>query len=456
MCQAKHCASKRHSQSNSASRAEQSCSCSCSSSGTNRIPSYTVLLAALAALLPLLPLTHARHLHDQLALGFAYEDADSSSGSGASVDSSRSLPAWHANPFYGLVQSYADSENSENSYSSYNSDSSDDSSDASSSSSSSSSSGSGSSIFDAEAESESSYEQITQAAMKAVKRELQRQRIRHRRSHALQYFARTDAAPEWENPCGGVYQPDRQQPKKLNISVRAKRNYLKLLRNNTLIELQDIRKAAKLDYGDIQAWQREYTFLPNMTRPTNKVMLQTWYRGIQTFVGSFAYLGKAHYKYQKEHQLPIGKSTEELHKLLVSARRVLCEIETTINASYPNSNVAKLNQVSRAKMQADLDFYTPADGSKEADKRDLKFTKQLYFQFLDNMSKSLHRALNKRKQRRHSAESQPHSSAVSNSRQAISLESSEGSRSGQSAQSGQSGQSTGTRNDSGCSNFGDC
>ncbi|EDW06953.2 uncharacterized protein Dmoj_GI15132 [Drosophila mojavensis] len=354
---------------------------SCSSSGTNRIPSYTVLLAALAALLPLLPLTHARHLHDQLALGFAYEDADSSSGSGASVDSSRSLPAWHANPFYGLV----------------------------------SSSGSGSSIFDAEAESESSYEQITQAAMKAVKRELQRQRIRHRRSHALQYFARTDAAPEWENPCGGVYQPDRQQPKKLNISVRAKRNYLKLLRNNTLIELQDIRKAAKLDYGDIQAWQREYTFLPNMTRPTNKVMLQTWYRGIQTFVGSFAYLGKAHYKYQKEHQLPIGKSTEELHKLLVSARRVLCEIETTINASYPNSNVAKLNQVSRAKMQADLDFYTPADGSKEADKRDLKFTKQLYFQFLDNMSKSLHRALNKRNQRRHNAESQRHSSAVSNS-----------------------------------------
>ncbi|XP_023161324.2 uncharacterized protein LOC111593017 [Drosophila hydei] len=399
MSNAKHCESQRHSHSQSARR-QQSCSCSCSIN-TNSIHSYQLLLA-LAALL--MPLTLARHLHDQLPLGLAYDDADSSSAS-ASLDSSNSLPAWHANPFYGLAQSFGDA--------SYDSD-------ASSSGSSANSANSGSSASGSiDAESDSSFEQMTQTAMKAVMRELRRQRIRHRRSHMLTYFVRAqqqpDAAPEWENPCGGVYQPDHMQPKEMDSSARTnKRKYLKALRNNTRSELAAISNDANLDYGDIQAWQREYKFLPNMTRPT-KVKLQFWYSDVQTFVGSFAYLGKAHYKYQKEHQLPLGKATEELHKLLVSARRVLCEIETTINASYPYSNAAKLSQVSKAEMRESLKFYTPADGSKEADKRDLKFTKQLYYQYLDNMWKSLRRALGKHQ--RSSSEHRQHSSSAASSRQ---------------------------------------
>ncbi|XP_064555945.1 uncharacterized protein upd2 [Drosophila montana] len=411
---------------------------------------------ALAALL--LPLTHARHLHDQLAQGFAYDDADSSSGSASasgsaslslnsgdsesdssSSESSDSLPAWHVNPFHGLAGSFGDA--------SYDSDAS------------SSSGSSGSSSI--EAETDGSYEKIAQAAVYATMRELRRQRIRHRRSHTLRFFARVQqgAAPEWVNPCGGVYQPDQSQPRAVDISSAAKRKHLIALRNNTRIEYWNIRQDANLDYGDIQAWQREYKFLPNMTRPTDVAKLKTWYRHIQTFVGSFAYLGKAQYKYHKDHQLPLGETTEELHKLLVSARSVLCEIETTINASYPYSNVAKLSHISKAAMLERLKFYTPADGSKEADTRDLKFTKQLYYQFLDNMWKSLRLAL--RKHHRGSMERRQHagsassssasasaSSSVANSRQMFSLESSES--------AGLASVVAAAPNDSGCINSAEC
>ncbi|KAH8397429.1 hypothetical protein KR222_003814, partial [Zaprionus bogoriensis] len=375
------------------------------------------------ALLALPAMTHARHLHDQLA----YED-DSFSSSSSSGSSSGSLPAWHANPFHGLEQSFGES--------SY------DSSDASSSSSSSSAA--------LDIESESSYEEIAQAALHAAMRELRRQRIRHRRSHMLSFFARSQheaasAPPEWENPCGGSYQPDasqqQQQSAELDSSSQArvvKRPYLLALRNNTMREFEYMRSTAALDYGNFDHWQHEYKFLPNMTRPTGVIKLKTWYRHMQTFVGSFAYLGKAHYKYRKEHQLRLDDSTNELHELLVSARRVLCEIEVTINSSYPNSHGAKLSQVSRAAMSERLKFHTPADGSKEADVRDLKFSKQLYYQYLDNMWRSLRRSLHR--QHRNSMERRQHAAAAAaaaasvsgagsssgaNSQQAFSVESSE-------------------------------
>ncbi|KAH8292897.1 hypothetical protein KR044_005583, partial [Drosophila immigrans] len=318
---------------------------------------------ALGALL--LPLTQARHLPDQLTLNDA-----------------SLLPAWHANPFYGL-------------------DSSDDSS--SSSSGSNSDSDSDSSSID------SSYEEIAKAAVQAVMREVRHQeRLRHRRSHALPFFVRSQARPtEWENPCSGTFQPSESQTAEVDSSNRGrtvKRKYLVALRNMTMWELEEIKRTASLDYGSGEHWQHEYKFLPNMTRPTNAVKLKTWYRHMQTFVGSFAHLGKAHYKYRKQNQLSLDNSTYELHDLLKSARRVLCEIETTINSSYPNSNGAKLSHISREAMEERLKFHTPADGSEEADLNDLKFSKQLYFQYLDNMWRSLHKSL--RKQHRNSMEQQ--------------------------------------------------
>ncbi|XP_032307994.1 uncharacterized protein LOC6505178 isoform X2 [Drosophila ananassae] len=363
------------------------------------------LLLVIMMLASFLPFSQARHLHDQVAaLDYATSFEDDSSGrerererdNAAAAAAAAILASWrqHANPFHGLAESFG-----EGTYDSSSSSSSSDSGDFDSSSSSSSEMGL----------SENSYEEIAQAALRAArqtKRELhRRQRTRHARSHNLRLFsAPNPQIPEWENPCGGVYQPgDSSNQEDSSSQGRViKRRHLLALRNNTMSEYRDIRSRAKLEYRDFQHWQHEYKFLPNMTRSTGAVKLKTWYRSMQTFVGSFAYLGKAQYKYRKDHQQSLDAVTNELHALLVSARTMLCEIETTINASYPNSNGAKLTRISREVMQERLKFHTPADGSEAADERDLKVTKELYLQYLENVFKTLHSALS-RKHHRHPA-----------------------------------------------------
>ncbi|KAH8387774.1 hypothetical protein KR093_009449, partial [Drosophila rubida] len=331
-------------------------------------------------------------------------------------EDSETLPAWHVNPFYGL-----DDNSSSGSSDSNDSNDSSDSSDVSDVS--------GGSI-------DSSYEELARAAVQAAMRELRHQeRLRHRR-HSLAFFVGAQSGPaEWENPCSGTFQPAESQTAEADSSNRVrtiKRKHLIALRNKTMWELEEINRTASLDYGSGEHWQHEYKFLPNMTRPTNAVKLKTWYRHMQTFVGSFAHLGKAHYRYRKQNQLSLDNSTYELHALLKSARRVLCEIETTINSSYPYSHGAKLTHVSRQAMEERLKFHTPADGSEEANLNDLKFSKLLYFQYLDNMWRTLHKSL--RKQHRNSMEQRRHSAAAavvsnalsgSNSLQAFSMESSE-------------------------------
>ncbi|KAH8235609.1 hypothetical protein KR032_003802 [Drosophila birchii] len=315
-----------------------------------------------------MPLPQARHLRDQVALDYAY-DEDASGRSSSSSASSEGLPHFNVNPYHGLVESFGEG--------SYDSDLS---------------------------LSESSYEEITQAAIRAARREMRRQRTRHARSHNLRLFTGPlPQVPEWENPCGGSYNADNEGSSDSSSQGRViKRKYLESLRNVARSEYQDISRRANQEYVDFHYWPHEYKFLPNMTKPTTAVKLKTWYRHIQTFVGSFAYLGRAQYKFLKEHQRGL-KGADELHDLLASARYMLCEIETTINSSYPNSNGAKLSRVSREAMQERLKFYTPADGSAAADMRDLKASKELYIQYLENVYKTLHKAL-RRHHRRNSAE----------------------------------------------------
>ncbi|XP_034111115.1 uncharacterized protein LOC117572420 isoform X2 [Drosophila albomicans] len=439
MSNAKHCQSNtaQHSHSSrpisnrSGSRSSNSSNSSTNNNNSgNSIYLYTLLMA-LAALL--LPLTQARHLPNQLAYNNNYNEHNNNNNNN---NEDSSLPAWHVNPFYGLDMS-----------------SSDDSSSGSDSSDSSDRSDSYDSRFI-----DSSFEEL---------RELRRlERMRHRRSQKLTFFVRAqheaaqrELPTEWENPCSGTFEPADSQTAEIDSSNRGrtiKRKYLVALRNKTMWEYDEIHRTANLDYGSSEHWQHEYKFLPNMTRPTNAVKLKTWYRHMQTFVGSFAHLGKAHYRYRKQNQLSLDNSTYELHALLQSARSVLCEIENTINSSYPNSHGAKLTHISRQAMEDRLKFHTPADGSEEADLNDLKFSKLLYFQYLDNMWKTLHKSL--RKQHRNSMEQQRrqqktqatgrgnniNSLSGSNSLQAFSLESSE------------SGSMGATRRRSPCRNSAEC
>lgn len=208
-----------------------------------------------------MPLPQARHLRDQVALDYAYdEDASGRAASSSSAAaSSESLPRFNVNPYHGLVESFGEG--------SYDSDLS---------------------------LSESSYEEITQAAIRAARREMRRQRTRHARSHNLRLFAGAlPQIPEWENPCGGSYNAESESSgdssgqgrvikRKVSLmKASSKRNalligyspfqYLESLRNVARSEYQDISRRANQEYVNFHYWPHEYKFLPNMTKPTSAV-----------------------------------------------------------------------------------------------------------------------------------------------------------------------------------------
>jgi len=128
-----------------------------------------LVIMILAAVMP--PNTQARHLRDKVALDYAYDEDNS--GRSSSSSAGDILPAFDVNPYRGLAESFGEG--------SYDSDLS---------------------------LSESSYEEIAQAAIRAARREMRRQRTRHARSHNLRLFASKSDVPEWENPCGGTYTAD--------------------------------------------------------------------------------------------------------------------------------------------------------------------------------------------------------------------------------------------------------
>lgn len=116
---------------------------------------------------------------------------------------------------------------------------------------------------------------------------------------------------------------------------------------------------------------------------------------MQTYVASFAYLGRTQYKYDRSKLMHASKTSQELNELLLSARRILCEIETTINGSYPQNGHNKLTSISREAMNKRLKFQTRrhqhahAGEEIEADGVDLKFAKYSYYDFLSTMWKIL-------------------------------------------------------------------
>ncbi|EDW55999.1 GM22829 [Drosophila sechellia] len=189
-----------------------------------------------------MPFTKARHLRDQVALDYAYDEDNSGRSSSSSSSSSGGdiLPAFDVNPYRGLAESFGEG--------SYDSDMS---------------------------LSESSYEEIAQAAIRAARREMRRQRTRHARSHNLRLFSGKSDIPEWENPCGGTYTADESLSDSSASQGRViKRKHLENLRNITMSEYKDITHRATLEYGNLQHWQREYKFLPNMTKPTSAEVRQ--------------------------------------------------------------------------------------------------------------------------------------------------------------------------------------
>ena len=126
---------------------------------------------------------------------------------------------------------------------------------------------------------------------------------------------------------------------------------------------------------------------------------------MQVYVASFGYLARTQYKFDQKKQVYGGDISQELNKLLMSARFILCELETTINGSAPNNNLKKLKTITRRAMNSRLNFVTkhqlanmPHGEVIAANTVDLKFAKYSYFQYLQHMHKILrHKLQNKSK-----------------------------------------------------------
>lgn len=131
-----------------------------------------------------------------------------------------------------------------------------------------------------------------------------------------------------------------------------------------------------------------------------QVALKRWYRNMQTFVASFAYLRRTSEKWDQSKALQESRVTRELHQLMISARYILCEIETAINNTYPYDHGKKLTTISRETMNKKLKFRTKKQetNGQQIDDIDLKFVKYYYYDFLSTMWKVLRRHTRRRNQ----------------------------------------------------------
>ncbi|XP_065364253.1 uncharacterized protein LOC135957438 [Calliphora vicina] len=204
---------------------------------------------------------------------------------------------------------------------------------------------------------------------------------------------------EWRNPCNVDHvDMEAETPQ---VTREQKELYLKKFELDVLIQYEYINNTANtISISDMAQWDLHedmYTFLPKL-KANGNIALSRWYRNMQVYVASFAHLARIQYKFDMKKRMFAGNTSEELNKLLKSARFMLCELETTINGSAPNNNLKKLKTISRKAMNDRLNFETRHqlnnnDHVVEPSSKDLKFAKSSYFQFLSNMLKILNHKL---------------------------------------------------------------
>ncbi|XP_073828485.1 unpaired 1 isoform X2 [Musca autumnalis] len=184
-----------------------------------------------------------------------------------------------------------------------------------------------------------------------------RLRKRHRKRHSnwniYNNFNENSSIVEWSNPCGGVFDPNVKNTRRPN------------------------KKEQK------------------------KIALKRWYRNMQTYVASFAYLRRIQYTYDHSKSQRESNTSQELKELLKSSRNMLCELEAAVNKTQPHKSL-QMPVITRTQMNKRLKLLTkqrvdsnPHD-LQAADSIDLKFVKFHYFEYLKNMWQIL-RKFNKRK-----------------------------------------------------------
>ncbi|XP_033171277.1 uncharacterized protein LOC117148153 isoform X2 [Drosophila mauritiana] len=251
-----------------------------------------------------------------------------------------------------------------------------------------------------------------------------RKRHRKRNSNWIDYrnFDENTTALEWANPCGGNYHPsagdrfNRQRPRQSfnQLKRHAFREY------RSLNSSQD----SAIDIRNMTMWSlhtHNYKFLPKL-KPNSTIALKRWYRNMQTYVASFAYLRRQQIRWDQRSITRESSTARELRELLLSSRRILCELETAVNQTQSprqkqrRSGAAvtavggttmlgqQLPQISRLEMNKRLKLRskTSAPGmggsassasmaAGEADSIDMRFVKHHYYDFLRTMYQLLRR-----------------------------------------------------------------
>ncbi|KAM7347907.1 uncharacterized protein ACRADG_007388 isoform 2-T2 [Cochliomyia hominivorax] len=204
---------------------------------------------------------------------------------------------------------------------------------------------------------------------------------------------------EWKNPCN-VARVDMSAGEPEQVTKHQIYQYYRNFANIVGIQHEHLNyTTSKISLHDMSDWDVHsdvYKFLPKLNVKGN-IALSRWYRNLQVYVGSFGYLARSQYKYDMGKRQYVGETSQELNKLLQSARSILCELETTINGSAPNNNLKKLNTISRRAMNGRLNFVTKnlqRNGAiVEPSLADLKFAKYSYLQYLSNMERILKQKL---------------------------------------------------------------
>ncbi|XP_017869912.1 PREDICTED: putative mediator of RNA polymerase II transcription subunit 26, partial [Drosophila arizonae] len=167
------------------------------------------------------------------------------------------------------------------------------------------------------------------------------QRKRHRKRNSSWYdyrnYNENTTAPEWINPCGGSYHTPSATER--NRAQRPKQifNQLKRAAGTEYHELNSTEDHSGIDIRDMHMWslhKYNYKFLPKL-KPNSTIALKRWYRNMQTYVASFAYLRRVQINWDRQYLKRESNVAKELKKLLLSSRSMLCELETAVNRTYP-------------------------------------------------------------------------------------------------------------------------
>ncbi|XP_011290392.2 uncharacterized protein MAL13P1.304 [Musca domestica] len=243
-----------------------------------------------------------------------------------------------------------------------------------------------------------------------------RHRKRHSNWNIYNNFNENSSIVEWSNPCGGVFDPSVKNTRR--PSKQEQRKIYKFLKNTALHDLNRLNDSHRQDINISNIWDwrlhnYRYKFLPKL-KLNSSIALKRWYRNMQTYVASFAYLRRIQYTYDHSKSQRESNTSQELKELLKSSRNMLCEMEAAVNKTHPYKSL-QMPVITRTQMNKRLKLLTKERVDKNphdlqaADSIDLKFVKYHYFEYLKNMGQILRKFIKNIKNNQNSTGSRANS-----------------------------------------------